>query len=151
MHRPRNLYFTGSNWAITPPKQPKTFCCTKGESAADHNKITRPFKRFHLGRKNLANQARSGRTKTVDSKTVFQAKLRYYPSESITQRESGKLSISQFSVVVHHLHSLIKSIQGSWIVPHILPKCCRTLDSPKYLLAQSVGAVEYTKCISAQV
>ena len=47
---------------------------------------------------------------------------------SCTQRVSGELGISQSSVT-HQLHDLCKSFWNYWIVPHILPKYCKTFDS----------------------
>ncbi|CAI9734926.1 Hypothetical predicted protein [Octopus vulgaris] len=35
----------------------KNICCTKGEGAVDHSTVTRSFKEFHLGCKNLNEQA----------------------------------------------------------------------------------------------
>ena len=52
----------------------KNICCAKGEDAVDHRTITEQwFKKFHSGCKNLKNQARLGRPKTVDFKAVLQA------------------------------------------------------------------------------
>ena len=50
----------------------KNICCTKDERAVDHSIITRWFKKFCLGCKNLNNQAMSGGPKTVDSEAVWQ-------------------------------------------------------------------------------
>ena len=36
----------------------KNICCTKGEGAVDHSTVTRLFKKFHSGGKNLNNQAK---------------------------------------------------------------------------------------------
>ena len=87
----------------------KNICFAKGEDTVNHSTITRLFKTFHLGCKNLDNQARSGspKTKTVESEAMLQAIEAN--STSSSRRESGKLSISQFRVV-HHLHDLGKSI-----------------------------------------
>ena len=51
----------------------KNICYVTGEGVVDHSMVTKCFKKFHSGYKNLSNQERSGRTKTVDSKTVNQA------------------------------------------------------------------------------
>ena len=86
----------------------ENICCAKGEGAVDRSSVTRSFKMFCLGCKNLDNQVRRVRSKTVDSEAVLPA----IDSNSVssTQRVSGKLGISQFSVV-RHLHDLSKSIQ----------------------------------------
>ena len=60
-----------------------------------------------------AQQSRSCRPKSVDSKTLFLA-IEVYKASSI-QRVSGKLSICQFRVV-HHLHKFGKSIWSCQIV-----------------------------------
>ena len=41
-------------------------CCPKGEGIVDHSIVTRWFKKFHLNCKNLDDQAKLGRSKTVD-------------------------------------------------------------------------------------
>ena len=49
----------------------KNICCVKGERKVDHCTAPRWFKKFSSGCKNLDNQARSYRIKTVDSQAVF--------------------------------------------------------------------------------
>ena len=78
--------------------------------------------------KNLDNQTRSFRLKSMNSEAVLQA-IEANPV-SITWRVSGELDISQSSVVRHD-HVLGKSIQSCWIAPHLLPKYCKTFDSLK--------------------
>ena len=68
----------------------KTF--VKGEGPVDQYAVTRWFMEFHLGCKNLDDQAKSGRPETINSKAVFQA-TEANPVSSI-QWVSGKLSIS---------------------------------------------------------
>ena len=68
----------------------KNICCVKGEGAVDHSTVSKRFKKFHLGCKNLNNQARLGRAKTIDSKCILQSywskssewHLGEYPSSS---------------------------------------------------------------------
>ena len=48
----------------------KNICRAKGEGAVDHNTVTRWFKKFCSGCKNLDDQAKSSRAKTVDSVAV---------------------------------------------------------------------------------
>ena len=50
----------------------KNICCLKGEGAVDHNTVIRWLQKFCLRCKNLDDQAKSGRPKTVDSKAVLQ-------------------------------------------------------------------------------
>ena len=45
----------------------------KHEGSVDYHKVTRGFKKFYLGCKNLDNQARTSRPKIVDSDPVLQA------------------------------------------------------------------------------
>ena len=68
--------------------------CGESEGTVDHSKVTRLFKNFLSGCKNHDNHVKPGRSKTVIS----------------TLRVSGKLGISQSSVI-HHLHNLSKSIK----------------------------------------
>ena len=94
---------------ISLQKQLKPFFCAKVESVVD-SKVSWWFKKFNYGCKNVDNQAKLGRPKTVDSKTVphtIGANL-----VSSTWRVSGELGNS-------HLHNLIQSIWSCWIVPHI--------------------------------
>ena len=81
--------------------------CMKEEGAVDLGTVSRCFKKFRSGCKNLDDQVKSRRPKNVYSKTVLQA-VATNPVSS-TQRVSGELSISQSSVV-RHLHDLDKSI-----------------------------------------
>ena len=50
----------------------KTICCAKGEDAVDHSPVTRWLKKFCYGCKNLNNQSRSDRCKSMDFKAMFQ-------------------------------------------------------------------------------
>ena len=50
----------------------KKIYCVKGESTLYHNTVTRSFKKFQSGCKNLDNQARPDRPKTLVSKAVLQ-------------------------------------------------------------------------------
>ena len=49
----------------------KNICCTKGSAFDNHSTIMSWFKKFCLGCKNLNNQARLGRPKTVTSEAVL--------------------------------------------------------------------------------
>ena len=53
-------------------EETKNICWVKGVCAVDYSTITRWSKKFCSGWKNLNNQTRSGRPKTVDSEVVFQ-------------------------------------------------------------------------------
>ena len=53
-------------------KAAKNIFGTKGEGTIDNNIVTRWFKKFCLGFKNLNYLARSGKSKTVDSETPNQ-------------------------------------------------------------------------------
>ena len=96
----------------------KNICCVKGEVAVDHSTVTRWFKRFFSGCKNLDNQAKSGRPRTI---------LQGIETNSVshTQRVSSKLGISQSSVV-HLLHDLTKEPKASRLYV-TLPKCFKTV------------------------
>ena len=47
-------------------------CFAKDERAVDHSTVTRLYEKFCLHWKNLENQVRSGKPKTVDSEAVLQ-------------------------------------------------------------------------------
>ena len=51
----------------------KNICYTKGEGVLDHSIVTRWSKKFCSGCKNLNDQAKSGRPKTMDSEIMLQA------------------------------------------------------------------------------
>ena len=53
-------------------EETKNISCGKIEVAVDHSTITRWFKKFCWDHKKLNNQARSGRSKTVDSEDMLQ-------------------------------------------------------------------------------
>ena len=103
----------------------KNVCCAKTKGAVDRSTVTRWFNKFCSGWKNVDNQARLSRAKTVDSEAVLKA-IEADPGIS-TRGISGKLSISQ-SIVVHHLSDISKSIQSYWIVPHVT-KILQKFDS----------------------
>ena len=93
----------------------KNICCVKGEGTVDYNKVTRWFKKFCFGGKNLEDQARSDRIKSVDSDAMLPAiEVNLVRS---TQRVWDKLSISEPSMVCH-LHDFSKNIWNSRIGPH---------------------------------
>ena len=48
-------------------------CCVKSKGAIKLSIVTRWLKKFHSGCKNLDDQAKSGRSKTLDSKFMLQA------------------------------------------------------------------------------
>ena len=83
----------------------KNFSCTKGEEA-----VTRWLKKICLSYKNLNDQSRSSRPRTVNSEAVLQAIDAN--SASSTRRVSGEFSISQSSVVCQ-LH-VTKILQNFW-------------------------------------
>ena len=94
----------------------KKICFVKSKGLVEHRTVTRWFKKFHSGCKNLNNQAMSGRYKIMESKTVLQA-LEANPVSSIW-RISGEFGISQSSVV-HKILNLGKSILSFQIEHHI--------------------------------
>ena len=71
----------------------RNICCTKGEDTIDHSIVTRWFKKFGPGCKNLNNQAWLGSPKSMDFDAVLKVNL-----VSSTERVSNKLGISQSSL-----------------------------------------------------
>ena len=90
-------------------------CCAKDGSTVDRNTITRWFKKFCLACKNLNDQAKSGRPKTIDSGAFLQ--VIEVNLASRTQKVESKVGILQSSVF-YHLQDLSKSIKSCWIVSH---------------------------------
>ena len=102
--------------AIILWRQTQNIYSVEGEATVDHNTVSRCFKKFCLGYKNLDDQARSGRPKTIDSKIVLQTIEAN--SISCTWSVSGELRILKSSVICP-FHDLGKNIQSCQIVPHI--------------------------------
>ena len=95
----RNLYFTSLNLAIIVSKQTKNICWAESEDAVNHSTVTRWFKIFCSACKNLNDQVRASRPKTVDSEAVLRAMEAN--SVSSIQRVLGELDISPSSLVRH--------------------------------------------------
>ena len=87
------VWLESSNWAINAEEATKNICCAKVENTVDYSTVTKWFKKFCLGCKNLDNQARSGRPKNINSKVMLQA-IKVNKVNN-TQRVSGRPSISQ--------------------------------------------------------
>ena len=87
-------------------KATKNICCTKDEGTADQSTVSRWFKKFHSGCKNINDQAKSGRLRSMDSGAMFLT-IEANPVSSI-RAVSGKLSISQSSAV-HHITTTTKA------------------------------------------
>ena len=101
----------------------------KDEHAVNPITVTKLFKKMQSGSKNLDNQARSGRPKTVNSEAVLQT-IEANPV-CLTLRESGELYISQYRVVGHFYYLSAKSIRSCRIMPYVQPKYCKTFYSSK--------------------
>ena len=101
----------------------KNICWAKAEITADHSTVTRWFKKFCSGFKNFNNQVKLGGPKTSDSNALFQAIGENLTSN--TWKVSGKLSISQSSVV-SHLSDL------DWNCALHYQKNSTTFHSPEY-------------------
>ena len=90
--------------------------CVKSEDAVDHGTVTRWVKKFCSSRKNLNEQARSDRPKTIESDAVFHAIQANLVSS--TRRVSGVFGISK-SNMVHHPNNIGKNIRSCQIIPHV--------------------------------
>ena len=73
-------------------KTTKNICCANDEFAANHSTVTRWFKKFCSGCKNVNNQAGSGRPKSMDSKATLETLAANRVSSAL--RVSGELKIS---------------------------------------------------------
>ena len=112
----RTLYSLGQWSGHNDLETTKNICCVKDEGAVDHATVTRWLQSFCSGCKNLDNQAKSGRPKTVNPGAVLQAIEAN--TASSTQRVSSELSLLQSSIV-DHIHNLSKNIWSCWIVSHV--------------------------------
>ena len=70
----------------------KNIYCPKDEDTIDHSTVTRWFKTFLSGFKNLGHLARSGGPKSIDSEVVLKA-IKANSTSSI-RRVSGELAYS---------------------------------------------------------
>ena len=93
------MFYEFKNDHNTAREATKNICCERSKGTIDYSTVTRCFKKFCSGCKNLDNLTKSGRPKTVDSEAVLET------IEPFPVRVSGELVISQF-IVVHHLHNL---------------------------------------------
>ena len=91
----------------------KNICCTKSEGAVNHSTVSRWFKKFCKGCKNLDDKARSGRPYECG----FQG---------CAPSHRGKSSKYQVSLAAHSLvwlvtfMTLVKVSKDAKIVPHIM-------------------------------
>ena len=67
----RELIFYGFELGQNATEVTKNICCAKVESTIDHRSVIRWFKKFRSGCKNLNDQTRSGRAKTVNYEAMF--------------------------------------------------------------------------------
>ena len=88
----------------------KNVCCIKGESAVDHNKVTRWFKKFCSGFKNLNNQATDSEVMLQAIKANLMSSASHSPVWFINSMTSAKVS-------------------GAAKFCHTLLKYCKTFDS----------------------
>ena len=88
----------------------KNISGTKGEGMVDHYSVTRWFKKFRSVCKNLDDQTRLGRPKSLDFEVIESNQA------SRSWRISGEASIS-YSCVTHH--DVGKSTRSCRIVPHV--------------------------------
>ena len=105
----------------------KNICCAKSGRVLNHKIITRLLKKFRSGYKNLTDQARSVRPKSVDSKAVLLAIE--VNTVSSTQRVSGELGILQSIWFVTFKTSAIVFKAAELYLT--LLKHYKTFDSPK--------------------
>ena len=104
----------------------KNICCKKNEGAVNHRKLTRWFKKFCSGCKNLNKQARSNRPKTMDSEDVFQA----VETNLVTLGEYQVSSVSHSPVwfITFTTSAKVSRVAKLCLM---LPKYCKTFDSSK--------------------
>ena len=113
-----NLWFTSSNWVITPPPQAtQNICCAKGESTVDHSTIIWWFKNFAwVARISTIRQSQQG-LKPLILRWGRAPNHKGKPASS-TLRVSGELGVLQSSVF-RHIYDICKSIKSCRTMPHI--------------------------------
>ena len=104
----------------------KDIRCVKGEGAIDHSTATRLLKKLHSGGKNLTEQAKWGRPKSVDSEAVPHA-IEVNLASS-TWRVSGEhsMSLSSVSRLLYHLNKNYEAAE----LYLTLKRYWKTFDSP---------------------
>ena len=112
----RELMLYGFQQGHKAAEETKNICCVKGKYELDHCTVIKLSKTFHSGCKNVDDQAKSGRPKTVD----FEATVANLASSS--RRVSGEFSISKYSVVFYFYDLGVAELCFN------LPKYCKTFE-----------------------
>ena len=86
-----------------PTEATKNICSEKSEDTVDHSIVMWWLKKFCIECKNIKDQIRSGKPKSVNS--VVSLRAREANPVKSSQRLSGEFNIS-LSIGVHHLHDL---------------------------------------------
>ena len=108
-------------------KATKNICRAKCEGAVDHSTVTRWFKKFCLGCKNLNDQARSSRPKTMDSKVTLLRKIQWVALE---EYQVSLASNNLLRVVTFTIFTKVSWAAGLCLM---LTKYCKTFYSLKYI------------------
>ena len=117
----------------------QNICCLKGEGAVCHTRVTRSFKKFCSGCKNLDNQ---GDIKLEDFKGVFPT-IKANPTSS-TRIVPREFSISQSSVVCQLDNLGGKKAARVAKLTLKLQKYCKTPDSSLYLTKMLKNQTQFT-------
>ena len=110
-----------------PSDPTKNICCVKGEGTVGHTIVTRLLKKFCLVCKELAYQTRTGRPKIRDSEALFHA------IDVIWWVTLGEYQVSLASSSPVYFITFTKSIQSSWIMPHLI-RILQRFASPEFLV-----------------
>ena len=113
------------NLGYSATKATKNISCIKAEGTVDHGTVTKWFKKFHLGCKNLDNQARSDKSKTVNSEAVPRA-MKVNPV-SRTHRVSNLAYDSSVWFITFTMSAKASSMLVGWVLWHI--NLCRLFNT----------------------
>ena len=102
----------------------KNICHAKNEST-----VTRWLKKFHLGCKNLNDQANSGKTKNMDSKSMLQA----IEADLVSSTREYQAYLGSHSSVWFVTIMTLAKASGVEELCLTLPNYCKTFDSLSYL------------------
>ena len=95
----------------------KNIHCAKGDGRVYQITVTRCYKKFTSGRKNIDEHERSVWPKRVDYEDILQA-IEGYPA-IIPPSVSGKRTISHV-IAIRYFYVITKSVWTSRIVPHVI-------------------------------
>ena len=121
-----NLMFYVFKLGCNTTKATENTFWAKGEGAVDYNTVTRWFKKFYLGCKNLDDQTRSGMSITVYSEVILQAIKASLTSSTLRILTNLAFHSTMWFVTFTTLAKIFRAAKSCLM----LPQYCKTFDFP---------------------